>query len=470
MVDPEEVAKKWGIRKNKGNMNYDKLSRALRYYYDKNILTKIPGKRYAYRFDFHSLQLACQAQQTPTPSDTKISELTQILAPLLNAEPGTSDGSKSGKESSSSLKRISSTKASTMPSSPTYSATRSRRRTDQPKSSVQEKSSLKTCRSSEQLARSSLQSCRSSEQLSSLPPPPSYQEAIKQTAGRNNFNVSRNNNPTYVSQQDVVSNRMSFSETKSDSSNSPFQIPNDPPSFESFDSQYQSHQSSLHNVEYQSPSYSNSNQDIYSLNKQESAPTPEGNLMELLSTTTWPDSGTYVDQQSPISPSDSNLTYQTLSYQQSPETFYQEENFYVQNEHQVYQEQQQYVQLENVNQFVSNTTDGSISIQCSNHQNINNYSQFTHHQEIRQVNHHTNQLISQQCASSSDQLLQYGGVNHYNNHQMSPSSHGVASTPNLTMQVDIYEPDFDSIVTEMDGVQRSNSVPADMIYNGLQEF
>lgn len=30
MVDPEEVAKKWGERKNKGNMNYDKLSRALR--------------------------------------------------------------------------------------------------------------------------------------------------------------------------------------------------------------------------------------------------------------------------------------------------------------------------------------------------------------------------------------------------------------------------------------------------------
>ncbi len=465
MVDPEEVAKKWGERKNKGNMNYDKLSRALRYYYDKNILTKIPGKRYAYRFDFHSLQLACQAQQTPTPSDTKISELTQILAPLLNSETGTSDSSKSVKESSS-LKRISSTKASTMPSSPTYSSTRSRRRTDQPKSSVQEKFSLKTCRSSEQLARSSLQSCRSSEQLSTLPPPPSYQEAIKQTAGRNNYTVSRNKNPSCVRQQNVVSNRMSFSDTKSESSNSPFQIPNDPPSFESFDSQYQSNQSSLHNVEYQSPSYSNSSQDIYSTNKGDLATTPEGNLMELLSSTTWPDSGTYVEQQSPISPSDSNLTYQTLSYQQSPETYYQEENFYIHNEHQVYQEQQQYVQLENINQFSSNTTDGSISIHCSNHQNINNYNQFSNHQEIRQVNHQHNQLISQQCSSSSDQLLQYGD-HHYNNQS---SSHGVASTPNLTMQVDIFEPDFDSIVTEMDGVQRSNSVPADMIYSALQEF
>jgi hypothetical protein len=33
MIDPEEVARRWGKRKNKPNMNYDKLSRALRYLY-----------------------------------------------------------------------------------------------------------------------------------------------------------------------------------------------------------------------------------------------------------------------------------------------------------------------------------------------------------------------------------------------------------------------------------------------------
>ncbi|OWF50477.1 uncharacterized protein LOC110450348 [Mizuhopecten yessoensis] len=52
MTDPEEVAKRWGSRKNKPNMNYDKLSRALRYYYDKMILTKVQGKRYTYKFNF----------------------------------------------------------------------------------------------------------------------------------------------------------------------------------------------------------------------------------------------------------------------------------------------------------------------------------------------------------------------------------------------------------------------------------
>ncbi|OAF68432.1 hypothetical protein A3Q56_03833, partial [Intoshia linei] len=55
LVDPDEVARLWGKRKSKPNMNYDKLSRALRYYYDKNIISKVAGKRYAYKFDFAGL-------------------------------------------------------------------------------------------------------------------------------------------------------------------------------------------------------------------------------------------------------------------------------------------------------------------------------------------------------------------------------------------------------------------------------
>ncbi|XP_022098823.1 ETS domain-containing protein Elk-3-like isoform X2 [Acanthaster planci] len=46
----EEVARMWGLRKNKTNMNYDKLSRALRYYYDKNIIKKVMGQKFVYKF------------------------------------------------------------------------------------------------------------------------------------------------------------------------------------------------------------------------------------------------------------------------------------------------------------------------------------------------------------------------------------------------------------------------------------
>ncbi|KAG8178522.1 hypothetical protein JTE90_022845 [Oedothorax gibbosus] len=66
LTDPDEVARRWGQRKSKPNMNYDKLSRALRYYYDKNIMTKVHGKRYAYKFDFHGLTQS--SQQTPQDS------------------------------------------------------------------------------------------------------------------------------------------------------------------------------------------------------------------------------------------------------------------------------------------------------------------------------------------------------------------------------------------------------------------
>ncbi len=60
ITDPDECARRWGERKSKPNMNYDKMSRALRYYYDKNIMTKVHGKRYAYKFDFAGIAQAMQ--------------------------------------------------------------------------------------------------------------------------------------------------------------------------------------------------------------------------------------------------------------------------------------------------------------------------------------------------------------------------------------------------------------------------
>lgn len=66
LLDPDEVARRWGERKSKPNMNYDKLSRALRYYYDKSIMTKVHGKRYAYKFDFVGLAQIIQPSPVMT--------------------------------------------------------------------------------------------------------------------------------------------------------------------------------------------------------------------------------------------------------------------------------------------------------------------------------------------------------------------------------------------------------------------
>ncbi|KAG1689532.1 DNA-binding protein Ets97D [Nymphon striatum] len=48
--NPEVVAQMWGKRKNKPTMNYEKLSRALRYYYDGDMIAKVNGKRFVYKF------------------------------------------------------------------------------------------------------------------------------------------------------------------------------------------------------------------------------------------------------------------------------------------------------------------------------------------------------------------------------------------------------------------------------------
>ncbi|XP_045118440.1 transcriptional regulator ERG-like [Portunus trituberculatus] len=44
LIEPEEVARRWGLQKNRPAMNYDKLSRSLRYYYEKGIMQKVAGR------------------------------------------------------------------------------------------------------------------------------------------------------------------------------------------------------------------------------------------------------------------------------------------------------------------------------------------------------------------------------------------------------------------------------------------
>ena len=48
IVDSVRVATLWGQRKNRPAMNYDKLSRSLRYYYEKGIMQKVAGQQESY--------------------------------------------------------------------------------------------------------------------------------------------------------------------------------------------------------------------------------------------------------------------------------------------------------------------------------------------------------------------------------------------------------------------------------------
>jgi GA-binding protein transcription factor alpha len=41
LIKPEMVAQLWGARKNKPKMNYEKMSRSLRYYYDGDMISKV---------------------------------------------------------------------------------------------------------------------------------------------------------------------------------------------------------------------------------------------------------------------------------------------------------------------------------------------------------------------------------------------------------------------------------------------
>jgi len=79
LKDAEQVARRWGERKSKPSMNYDKLSRALRYYYDKKIICKVPGKKFVYQFVSFPETAHADGTVGPLKSETACHELgTQL--------------------------------------------------------------------------------------------------------------------------------------------------------------------------------------------------------------------------------------------------------------------------------------------------------------------------------------------------------------------------------------------------------
>lgn len=71
ITDPHRLANLWGKQKNHLNMNFDKMSRALRYYYRVRILQKEPGERHCYRFLRHPNELRHCKQRSLLTKDAE---------------------------------------------------------------------------------------------------------------------------------------------------------------------------------------------------------------------------------------------------------------------------------------------------------------------------------------------------------------------------------------------------------------
>lgn len=80
------MSRLWGEYKSRETMNYEKLSRSLRYYYDKGIMQKVVNDRYAYKFINISELYASFNPNTVTEKTINKSKTTKIKR-LANKQP-----------------------------------------------------------------------------------------------------------------------------------------------------------------------------------------------------------------------------------------------------------------------------------------------------------------------------------------------------------------------------------------------
>nr|XP_004668876.1 ETS domain-containing protein Elk-1 [Jaculus jaculus]XP_044996257.1 ETS domain-containing protein Elk-1 [Jaculus jaculus] len=103
LVDAEEVARLWGLRKNKTNMNYDKLSRALRYYYDKNIIRKVSGQKFVYKFVSYPEVAGCSTEDCPPQPEVSVTSTMAMTPAAVHVAPGDTATGKPGAPKSAGM-------------------------------------------------------------------------------------------------------------------------------------------------------------------------------------------------------------------------------------------------------------------------------------------------------------------------------------------------------------------------------